>query len=75
MDIDLHPESETLVSLFKKWNVPEDVINNFIGSICKNYIYLVNFLKHDRGITINLMYELSAENLKELCPHLGTRLI
>ncbi|XP_074096557.1 uncharacterized protein LOC141525814 isoform X3 [Cotesia typhae] len=59
MDIDLHPESETLVSLFKKWNVPEDVINNFI----------------DRGITINLMYELSAENLKELCPHLGTRLI
>lgn len=33
------------------------------------------FYFSDHGISTNLLHEMNTENLKELCPHLGTRLI
>ncbi|XP_074096558.1 uncharacterized protein LOC141525815 [Cotesia typhae] len=53
------PEPQTLTGLLNEWKISEDVIKTF----------------NDNGITIDLLYELTAANLKELCPHLATRVL
>ncbi|KAL4704329.1 hypothetical protein ACJJTC_012905 [Scirpophaga incertulas] len=44
--------------LFNEWNIPTETINEFI----------------ENGVTVELLPKLTADNYKELCPHLATRI-
>ncbi|XP_026316299.1 uncharacterized protein LOC113227562 [Hyposmocoma kahamanoa] len=49
---------DSLKELLESWNIPQVVVTNFI----------------ENGIMIEHFPKLKLDNLKELCPHMGTRL-
>ncbi|GBP72173.1 hypothetical protein EVAR_90356_1 [Eumeta japonica] len=50
---------QTVGNLLKKWDIPEETIDRF----------------ESNDITLNFLRELNDDLLKELCPHIGTRLL
>ncbi|KAL4718864.1 hypothetical protein ACJJTC_011323 [Scirpophaga incertulas] len=51
-------EFNEIKHLFNEWNIPTETINEFI----------------ENGVTVELLPKLTADNYKELCPHLATRI-